>query len=124
MNIGGRQEGMTFIGWMIVLGLIAFFALLVLRLVPAYLENMEVVGSLKSLRQEPFVTDHTPLEIRRLMEKRFDMNAVTNAKLSDIHVEKKKGWMKVRVTYEVRIPILGNVDAVTRFDDAVELVAQ
>jgi hypothetical protein len=32
--------------------------------------------------------------------------------------------MTVRVAYEVRIPILGNVDAVTRFDDAVELVAQ
>ena len=34
-----RQKGMTAIGWILVLMLIAFFALLIMKIGPIYLEN-------------------------------------------------------------------------------------
>ena len=38
MRMANKQRGMTGIGWLTVLGLIAFFSLLALRMIPSYLE--------------------------------------------------------------------------------------
>lgn len=116
------QQGMTAIGWIIVLGLIAFFVLLALRLTPGYLEFMTVKSALQSLNNEPGVTQKTPAEIRSLMGKRFDINDVKSINSKDVMIESQGGRLRVWVDYEVRVPVLGNVDAVTTFQDEVELV--
>lgn len=116
------QQGMTAIGWIIVLGLIAFFVLLALRLTPGYLEFMTVKGSLESLHNEPDITQKTPAEIRSMLGKRFDINDVKSISSKDVKVESQSGRLRVWVDYEVRVPVLGNVDAVTTFQDEIELV--
>ena len=68
------QRGMTAIGWIIVLGLIAFFVLLALRLTPGYLEYFSVASSIESLENEPGITEKSPPEIRSLIDKRFQVN--------------------------------------------------
>ncbi len=47
-----RQNGMTAIGWLIVLALIGFFVLLTLRMLPSYLEYYKIVSSLDSMEKE------------------------------------------------------------------------
>lgn len=116
------QQGMTAIGWIIVLGLIAFFVLLALRLTPGYLEFLTVKGALESLTNEPGITQKTPAEIRSMMGKRFDINDVETITSKDVMIENQGGRLRVWVDYEVRVPVLGNVDAVTTFQDEVELV--
>lgn len=117
-----RQQGMTLLGWIIVLGLIAFFVLLTLRLLPNYLENFKVAETLESLRNEPDITRKPPSEIRKLISRRFIINDVTNIEARDVKITNDKGRMTVRARYEIRVPILGNVDAVTKFDESVELI--
>ena len=46
-----KQRGMTAIGWMLVLGLIAFFTLVTLRLLPMYMEYTKVVSVLGVLAE-------------------------------------------------------------------------
>lgn len=116
------QQGMTAIGWIIVLGLIAFFVLLALRLTPGYLEFMTVKGALESLGNEPDITRKTPAEIRSMLSRRFDINDVESITSKDVYIENVDGRLRVGVDYEVRVPVLGNVDAVTTFQDEVELV--
>ncbi|MFN2308764.1 MAG: DUF4845 domain-containing protein [Gammaproteobacteria bacterium] len=116
------QRGMTAIGWLIVLALIAFFVLLALRLTPGYLEFMTVKGSLQSLRDEPGITQKTPAEIRAMLGKRFDVNDVKTIGSKDVMIESQGGRLRIWVDYEVRVPVLGNVDAVTTFTDEVEMV--
>ncbi len=70
------QRGMTAIGWLIVLGLLAFFVLLILRLAPGYLESFKVTSVLESLLQEPYIGSKTPMEIRRLLENRMNVNSI------------------------------------------------
>ena len=41
-----RQQGMTGIGWLIILGMIGFFVSLGLRLFPVYSENFNVSSSI------------------------------------------------------------------------------
>lgn len=122
MRHSERQAGMTLLGMIIVLGLIAFFVLLTLRLLPPYMENFKVAETLESLRNEPDVTRKPPSEIRKLIQRRFIINDVTRIDARDVKISNDKGRMTVRAQYEIRVPILGNVDAVTRFDESVELI--
>ncbi len=117
-----QQQGMTFIGWLIVLGLIAFFAILVLRLVPSYLEYFKVESTLESLKNEPDITGKAPAEIRSLISRRFSVNDVEHVTARDVKVTRDGGRTIISIKYEVRVPIMGNVDAVTKFDKSVEIV--
>ena len=116
------QQGMTAIGWIIVLGLIGFFVLLALRMTPAYLEYMTVKASLESLQNEPGITEKTAPEIRSMLSKRFDVNDVKNVTGKDVQIENQGGRLSVWVDYEVRVGVLGNVDAVMSFAHDVEVV--
>ncbi|BAZ93468.1 DUF4845 domain-containing protein [Thiohalobacter sp. COW1] len=122
MHYPQRQQGMTLLGWIIVLGLIAFFVLLTLRLLPNYLENFKVAETLASLKNEPDITRKSPAEIRKLIDRRFIINDVTRIEARDVTVTNDKGRVTVRAQYEIRVPVLGNVDAVTKFDESVELI--
>lgn len=118
------QRGMTAIGWLIVLGLVAFFALLVLRLTPVYLEHYKVTSALQSLHEEPFITRKTNPEIMTLLMRRLDIDDVDRVKRDNIKIENQRGKLTIRVIYEVRIPMVANIDAVVSFDDSEEFVAQ
>ena len=121
-----KQQGMTAVGILMVLALIAFFTLLALRLVPPYLENFNVTSSLKSLQTEVGIKDKSPGEIRNLLQRRLDINDVANVKRENVTIAKdaKSGLLKIAVDYEVRVPIMLNVDAVVVFSDSVEVATR
>lgn len=123
MSTVNTQRGMTAIGILFVLALIAFFTLLVLRLAPPYLEHFNVASSLKSLQTETGIQEKTPGEIRSLLQRRFDINDIEHVKKDNVKIEKdsKTGLLKITVAYEVRVPIMVNVDAVVSFSDSVEV---
>ncbi len=123
MNRWHHQKGMTAIGWLLVLGLIAFFTLITLRLVPAYLEFSKVASVLESLQNEPGITRKTRGEIISLISKRFDVNDVYQVEAKQVKITKDKGVLKVSIHYEHREHLVGNVDVVITFDKQVEVVA-
>lgn len=123
MNRWHHQKGMTAIGWLLVLGLIAFFTLITLRLVPAYMEFGKVTSVLESLKNEPGITGKTRSEIIRMVSKRFDVNDVYNVDPKLVEVKKDKGVLQVSINYERREHLVGNVDVVATFDKQVEVVA-
>jgi hypothetical protein len=123
MNRWHHQKGMTAIGWLLVLGLIAFFTLVTLRLVPAYMEFGKVTSVLESLKNEPGITGKTRSEIIRMVSKRFDVNDVYNVDPKLVEVKKDRGVLKVSINYERREHLVGNVDVVATFDKQVEVVA-
>ena len=123
MNRWHHQKGMTAIGWLLVLGLIAFFTLITLRLVPAYLEFAKVTSVLESLQNEPGITRKTKGEILNLIIKRFNVNDVYKVDAKLVKVVKEKGVLKVSINYERREHLIGNVDVVTTFNKEVEVVA-
>lgn len=117
------QRGMTAIGWLIVLGILSFFVLLVLRLAPGYLEFYKVKSVLESLQQEPYLGSKTPMEIRKLIDRRVEVNAIDSINGKDFIIVQANGKTTIQAQYEVRVHIVGNVDAVSSFDESVEVVA-
>ncbi len=54
-----KQKGMTGIGWMMVIAMIAFFAVLAMRAFPVYSEGFKVKSALASLKDQPGITNKT-----------------------------------------------------------------
>ncbi len=121
-NLRG-QRGMTGVGWLIVLALIGFFIMLALKLVPIYLENYNVKTVLNSLKEEPYITKKSPMEIKRLLKKRFDISYINGVDSNKVTIKKHKGVMDIGIAYQVRSHIVGNVDLLVSFDDKVRLIS-
>ncbi len=117
----GRQRGMTLLGAAFAAFLFGFFALLVLKIGPIYLEHYKVVSSLKSLEQVPDLARKSRREVRSLLVRRLDINMVENVTGDDIRVSREDGVTTVTVTYAVEKPLIGNLSVVVYFDDRIEV---
>lgn len=113
---------MTFLGWLLVLALIAFFAVLALRLIPIYLEYYKVREDVESLQNEPFISKKTPSEVYRLLNNRLYIDSVERVKQNNIKIVKEGGRLTVGVDYEVRVPLFGNIDVIVHFKHGTEIV--
>ncbi len=115
-----RQQGLTAGGWLLVLALIGFFALLVLRLFPIYSNNYKFKGIVESLGKEPEIYRMPRKSMLRLIDKRININFATGFKPEYLVIKLlKSGNKEIHITYEDRRPILGNMDVVAKFDDYI-----
>ena len=118
-----KQQGMTGLGWLFVLFLIGFFTLLTFKLAPIYLEHYTINSVLHSLEEEPYITNKSASDVRRLIMTRLLTNGVRELKKESVTVQKTSGRMKITIAYNVQKNMLGNVDIVVKFDDNLELVS-
>jgi hypothetical protein len=116
-----HQRGMTAIGWLLVLGLIAFCTLITLRLVPMYLEYAKVVSTLESLENEPGISQMGKPEIVKIIGRRFDVNDVRKVDPRTVQISKERGQLLVGFKYERREHLVGNIDIVGVFDKTIEV---
>ena len=115
------QGGMTLIGFLLMFLLIGFFALLVIKIAPLYLEHFKIVSSLNAIKSEPGWADKSKDEIQKMLQRRWDINSVdTVVANKDVQYAREGGRVKVRVAYEAVTHIMGNVDVLLTFDDMIQ----
>jgi hypothetical protein len=116
-----KQRGLTLIGFGIVLVLVLFFAYVGMRIVPMYLEYHAVVNAMELLQKDPGAAQLSPNSIRRrILNTLWVSYATDNIKREHIKISRRDG-VQVRIVYEVRKPLLANLDIVGRFDKTVTL---
>ncbi len=121
MITGQKQTGMTAIGWMGVIALIIMFVLLILKLIPIYMDGFKVGSILEDIEAEPGVVEMSPVAISRTILKRLDINMVTGVTGEDIYIDKLKDSTNVEIDYEVRENLVGNIDIVVHFQKSVTI---
>lgn len=109
------QGGMTLIGFIIVLALVGFFAYIAMKLVPMYSEYYAVRQALKGLAQEPGIANRDPAKIQDLFFRRLYISYAENVKADNVQIERVDGGWNMRVDYEVRKPLVYNLDVVGKF---------
>lgn len=119
--MASTQRGITLIGFIIVLAVVGFFAYIAMRLVPVYTEYYSVVSAMKGVAEEPGVADLPPSRVRELLNRRFDISYVDNVGPGDIHIVRNAQGYTLNVQYEVRRPLIYNLDLVARFDRTEDL---
>ena len=111
------QRGLSAIGLLGGLALLAAALTLILRLGPHYIDwqtmksvfNGLPATKIHSMRKE---------EIRETLEKRFRINSLREFDLSKIlTIDRQKGETTLVVEYEKREPIVANVDVVLSFSE-------
>ena len=118
-----RQGGMTGTGWLVVLALIGFFAMLIIKLAPVYMEHFSVKTVLESLKEEPMITQKSVGEVRKMIQRRLKVNGVYEMSNDAIKIKKEGGVTNVDITYQVTKHMAGNVDVLISFSDNIKLVA-
>ena len=114
------QRGMGIWGYLWLLLLVASVVTLVLRLGPHYLTNRTVNTVITGMASEP-IHKMDKRAIRELLAKRFKINSLYDLEpKSIVDIERTKEWTKLIVNYEVREPIVYNVDAMLTFHDELQ----
>lgn len=116
-----RQQGLTFISLVFILGFIAFFVLLGLKIVPVYIDHSKVTSSLAELEKSADIQEKTEAEIRDSLSKRFNINYVSDVTQDDITITKQGSYLKVVIEYEVVRKIAGNLSILLEFNDVIEV---
>ena len=121
MNIR-RENGQTLIGFLIVLGVVLFFAYAGMRIVPMYLEYHALGNALSKLEDDPSAKNMTPQKIKQSIQTSLWASyASNNIKNEHIRISKKSGGVNVRVAYEVRKPFIGNISIIGSFEKTAVL---
>jgi hypothetical protein len=122
MNVSPkRQQGLTFISLVLILGLIAFFVLLGLKIGPIYLDHSKVANALAEIEKTTNIEELTEAEIRDSLNKRFNINYVYDVTQDDITITKYQNYLRVAIDYEVVKKIAGNLSVLVEFNDVIEV---
>ena len=117
----GKQSGMTLIGFILVLGVVGVFVYMGMKLIPMYSEYYAVKQALNGLASEPGVAEKDPARLKDLFFRRLYISYADNIKTENVKVTRKEaGWM-MTVDYEVRKPLIANLDVVGVFHAEKEL---
>ncbi|MEF3074352.1 DUF4845 domain-containing protein [Methylobacter sp. Wu1] len=122
MNFSPKcQQGLTLISIAFILGLIAFFVLLILKIAPIYIDHSKVVNALAALEKTTDIQTKSEQEARTILDKRFTMNYVYDVTQDDIKVTKRGNYLKVEIEYETVVKIFGNLSVLAEFYDFIEV---
>jgi len=117
-----RQQGVTLIGGAIILGIIAFFVFLGLKIFPIYLDNFNVKGSLKAMQKEQGLYRKNKAQIRSLLNKKLSVNDIKSVKKKNIKIDKRNGAVIIRINYSVKTELAGALSLLAEFNEKAELV--
>jgi len=116
-----RQRGLTLISLVFILGLLGFFILLTFKIVPIYLDHSKVSQALAAVKATPGIQSQSESEIRRSLDKQFNMNYVYDVTQDDIKIVKHGMYLKVEIQYEVVKKLVANLSLLAEFDNEFEL---
>jgi hypothetical protein len=123
-GLGHAQGGMTLTSFLVVLAVVGFAAYLGMKLFPMYQEYYAVRTATKSLASEPGVGDMDPSKIQDMFFKRLYISYSESVKPENVKFERIDSGWNMKVNYEVRRSLVGNLDVVGVFDISQDLTRQ
>lgn len=116
-----KQAGITLIGFLVVLAVVAFFGYMAMKLVPAYTEFMGVSKAMTQVSTEG-VDGKSLDEIRRDLMFKMGFQYVDDATIQpqDITIDRTNG-PQLHVAYDKQVPFIYNIDFLLHFEKSVPL---
>lgn len=110
-----KQSGMTLIGFVITLAVVGVFAYVGMKLFPMYQEFFAVKTALRGLASDPGIGGQDPASIERLFFRKLYISYSENVKPENVKIERGDNGWNMTVDYEVRKPMVANLDVVGKF---------
>ncbi|WP_018277679.1 DUF4845 domain-containing protein [Teredinibacter turnerae] len=111
-----RQSGLGSISWLLILAVAGFVLTCAFKLGPHYIDNMSIKDALKSLTEQPRdINTMDKNEISKILSNYMMINNVRGQEANSIKIVRKKDKTLVNSEYEVRVPLMLNIDVVLKF---------
>ncbi len=118
MKTAKKAQGITLVGFIIMLALLGVVAFAAMQIVPVYLDHHSVVKAMKTAADES--ANQSPAEIKTRISKLLYISYVDVVKPADFKVVRGNG-RELKVEYEVEKPFFGNLFFTMKFDESVPL---
>jgi hypothetical protein len=117
-----KQTGITLIGFLFVLIIVAFFGYMAMKLVPAYTEFMGVNKAMNQVATSG-VEGKSVDDLRRDLMFKMGIQYVdySTIKPKDITIKRVNYAAQLTVSYEKRFPFMYNIDFLLHFEKSVNL---
>ncbi|NKI34404.1 DUF4845 domain-containing protein [Wenzhouxiangella sp. XN79A] len=110
-----RQMGMTLIGFLLLLSAVIFVAYIGMKLVPIYMNHYNIVSAMKDLAAEPGSAQYSERRVRDLLSRKLSVNYVRSLRPDQIELIRSP-QPSLKLEYEVREDLIGNIDVVVSFN--------
>lgn len=117
MKTGQRQSGLSILSILVIMMMLGFFVMCIIRMAPAYFEYLSVRKIIESIAVDHGAEQFSVNDIRRRISNQFNTNQVYQLSPKEVEVYRREGKTYIDANYEVRIPVMGRIDAVLKFDD-------
>ena len=116
-----RQQGMTLIGMLFVLGLVGVILYAGIRLAPLYLNYMKVARSLNATAEEAKGDNPDPANLHHLLSRHWQIEAIDTVDDKDVEIIKDDDGVELHVAYDDSVPYIANVSLMVHFDKTVKV---
>lgn len=116
-----NQKGLTLISFVFMMGIIAFFALIIFKVGPIYMNHSKVVHALESISNRPDIENESKHEIWMSLSKQFSMNYIYSVTKKDVKITSRPGYVKVQIAYHIKEPFIDTLSIWVDFDNMIEV---
>jgi Tfp pilus assembly major pilin PilA len=116
------QQGITLMGFIIVLIVLGMFAYFAMKLIPMYSEYSSISQALDAVIKEPGIDTASEIVIRDKISRHFEISYVYTIEPKDIKLKREQNGITMSADYEVRKPLFYNIYLVGHFFKQVSTV--
>ncbi|WP_373387768.1 DUF4845 domain-containing protein [Pseudomonas alcaligenes] len=125
MMVTHSQKGMSLLGWLMVLALVAFFASTAFKMLPHYMDYMAMEKMITEVEKDPSLEISTVNAFYEHMQKGMQVNNIRDINLKEaVTIKLEDRDFQVHLSYEKRESLIQNLDLVARFDKEFRVRAQ
>ncbi len=128
MKMKNRQQGISFIFMLVLIGLFGYAIYIGIKLLPEYMEFHSIKSSIDGVAAELKTRNLNKKQAQDLLVRRLNTNYVnlrdlkpnttgcSASKKDSFHFKRTQKNVEIGINYEKRIPMVANVDAVLDFN--------
>lgn len=115
------QHGMTVIGMLLLLIVIAFVVLIAMKVVPMYIQYFSIKSTIESIRKEPQLAQMSTQDIQNAIQKRFDIGYVDNITARDLKIRNENRGRVLDLEYQDERELFYGLSILLKANESIPL---
>lgn len=117
MTFARSQQGLSILGWLVMLAVVAFLASTAFKVAPHYFDYMSLEKIITSVETDKSLEVRTIGDFYNHVSKGMQVNSIRDLNLRDVmQIKVENNEFLVHLKYEKREPLVENLDLVVNFD--------
>ena len=117
-NQGKRQQGLSTVGIIAVVGIFGLLVVTFFKVFPMYYDNFKLTSVLEAIENDSALDPKSKKAIWEALQKRLYINEVRSITRDHVKMVRKNGKTTITVTYEVRDNFIGNLFIGASFEES------